>query len=156
MSKILLTQNKYTIVDNKDFEWLNQWKWCVSGNKKYAVRHIKINFKKYKVIYMHRLILNTTNNQTDHINGDTLDNRRKNLRIVTPQQNNFNLGKRKDNKSGYKGISWDKQRNKWIATINLNKRRIYIGHFNNVKNGAKEYNKIARQYFGEFARFNNI
>lgn len=114
MKKIKLTQGKYAIVDDEDFEWLNQWKWCYC---KYVIRDIILN-KKNKRIYMHRLIMNTPEKmQTDHINGNKLDNRRNNLRICTQSQNNMNRKISKLNTSGYRGIYWDKDNKNMLKNL---------------------------------------
>lgn len=93
MSKqILLTQDKFAIVDDEDFEYLNQWKWKLSTNG-YAIR-CPSNGKtedgryKYTTIRMHRVIMKPSFGfETDHINFDRLDNRRSNLRNVTKDEN---------------------------------------------------------------------
>src|SRR3972149_1797522 len=105
MSKIInLTKNMIAIVDEEDYEWLNQYKWCVakgSDNKCYAVRRNK-NLKPNK-IRMHREIMNLqhdNNLEVDHINGDTLDNRKSNLRICIHKDNLSNKTNQNDNASG--------------------------------------------------------
>ncbi len=105
MKKIPLTQGKFALVDDEDFEYLNQWKWkFLSG---YAARK-----KGKKTIYMHRLVNNTLDNKsTDHINMNKSDNRKENLRSSTSSQNKFN----RDSMGGsskYKGVSWNKKREK--------------------------------------------
>jgi hypothetical protein len=104
---ILLTQGKFAIVDDADYEWLNQWKWCARWHMQtksfYAVRNIP---KQSLNMRMHRQILELGNGnhdkrQGDHINHDTLDNRRNNLRIVTSRGNNSN----RRNQSPYGGLS---------------------------------------------------
>ncbi|MCK9370911.1 HNH endonuclease [Candidatus Dojkabacteria bacterium] len=85
-------KGKFVIVDNEDFEYLNQFKWYIkfSGQNEYAIRH-----KRYDETLMHRLIINTPKGmETDHINHNGLDNRRVNLRIVTTSQNQRNLRKK--------------------------------------------------------------
>ena len=94
MRKISVSRDYYTIIDDEDYSWLSQWKWYLSGSG-YAVRHVSCE-KGYHSVYMHRLILNLTSPnvlQTDHINGDRLDNRRCNLRAVTRSQNAQNRHK---------------------------------------------------------------
>src|SRR5260221_205877 len=103
--------NTFVIVDDEDYEYLNQWKWHLSSNG-YAVRrpYIKGSEKtgqKHTVVWMHRVINNTpAGRDTDHINRDRLDNRRSNLRTATFSQNSMNKGLSKSNTSGIKGISW--------------------------------------------------
>jgi len=164
MKKIELTQNQYALVDDEDFDKLNQWKWyatyqpCVKSF--YAVRHLRGNKNsKRQSILMHRIIMDTPRNmQTDHINHDTLDNRKQNLRICTVGQNNSNRINHKNFTSKYKGVYSDK-RNKnlrWIAQIRINTKAVYLGAFKSEIQAAKAYNKKARELFGEYALLNKI
>src|SRR6266851_8668054 len=118
---IPLTQGQNAIVDTADYDWLMQWNWCAWWSKDsksfYAERGEKHNGHK-RTIYMHRTILECGPNQeTDHHDRNTLNNRRYNLRKATKSQNRNNQKIRSDNKSGYKGVSWDNRKNKWIAQI---------------------------------------
>lgn len=151
-----LSKGKYAIVDADDFEWLNQWKWTCFSNTRYAARRFQKN-NKATYVYMHRLIMNVSNNnQVDHINGDGLDNRRCNLRIVTIAQNHYNHKLLSNNKSGFNGVSWDKRLNKWVTCISVNNKTIHLGQYNNKIEAALAYNKAAKEYFGEYARLNQI
>lgn len=124
MKKIKLTQGKFAIVDKKDFEFLNQWKWSYDSNG-YARRND--NGKK---IYLHKLINNTPDGfLTDHINRNKLDNRRINLRNVNKSENSFNSKMFSHNKSGYRGVSWSKSAEKWLSRIQFNKKVIHLGLF---------------------------
>lgn len=112
---------------------------------------------KGKVIKAHRLVYlietGALPNEIDHINGDKSDNRFSNLRAVTDSQNRWNSGKRPENKSGWKGVSWSKTRNKWHSQISVNKQKICLGYFDDVKEAAEEYIFAALKHHGEFARF---
>jgi len=156
MKKIKLTQGKYTLVDDADFDWLNQWKWHAIryGQKYYAARSSKtVRGSRYKIL-MHRIILNIPKNmETDHINNNGLDNQLENLRMVTKSQNQMNSKSRK-NDFIYKGISWHKASKKWEVQISLNKKSIYIGLFDNPRYAAMAYDINAKALFGEFARLN--
>lgn len=148
MNRIKLTQGKYAIVDDEDFKWLNQWRWYYDG------RYARMNYKNKK-IHMHRLIMNTPKGMdTDHINGNGLDNRRCNLRICTSSQNHINTKKRKNNTSGYKGVFSCQLSKNWRAQIRYNHKSIHIGNFINKIQAAKAYNQKAKELFGEFARLN--
>lgn len=158
MKRIKLTQNKFTIVDDSDYEWLNQYKWYFSQQRGsgYSHRTPFINGKK-KMVSMHRFILGVENNmEVDHINGNGLDNRRSNLRISTHQQNICNQKLRFDNTSGYKGVSLDKRYRKWKSFIYTKNKQHGLGYYSNIKEAAKAYNQAALKYFGEFARLNII
>ena len=158
--EIYLTQGQVAIVDDEDFEYLNQWKWQANQKKSkrfYAWRGKKID-GKYKMIYLHRFILKITDKKifVDHVNMNTLDNRKINLRICTHSQNQMNTNKNNRNSLGYKGISYDKRVNKFYANITLNKKTFYLGGFIDPKDAAKAYNEAAIKYFGEFANLNKI
>jgi hypothetical protein len=104
---------------------------------------------------MHRFIMGAKSGiQVDHENNNSLDNRRKNLRFATNAQNARNRGKQKNNASGYKGVYWEPGRNKWMVQISTGKRRITIGRFDDVIEAAREYDKAAKRYHGEFANTN--
>jgi len=158
MSKqIPLTQGKFALVDDEDFEFLSQWKWLY--HKGYAVRNRFIGiFKKYKKvehICMHRVIVNTpVGKETDHVNGDKLDNRKENLRICTREQNSRNRKLDIDSTSGFKGVFWMGERQKWRSGIRVNSKFLYLGYFKTALEAAKAYNIAARRYFGRFARLN--
>jgi len=111
---IPLTQGKVTIVSVRDFKWLSQWKWCAHFSRCvqsfYAYRAITLRPGRRVHVAMHRLILGLEfgdRKQGDHRNGDTLDNRRLNLRVATQAQNSRNTGVQRHNTSGYKGVTWN-------------------------------------------------
>lgn len=152
MQKIKLTQNKFALVDNEDFERLSKVKWCAlkSRGKTYAGRNLK---KKKGFIFMHVEIMKTPKGMdTDHIDGDSLNNQKKNLRICTRSQNLMNRGKTKLNKSGFKGVSWSKGRDKWIAYIHINKKTKNLGRFSSKLKAYEAYCKACQKYHGEFSR----
>ena len=105
---------------------------------------------------MHRLIMNSpTGFMVDHINHNGLDNRKKNLRIVTPQQNTWNARPFKDQgKSKYKGVSWEKKYKKWKANICIENKLKHIGYFDNEKEAAEAYDTAAKKHRGEYAFLN--
>ena len=152
--EIPLTQGKIVLVDEEDFKYLNQFKWHAVKDLKtgrfYAVKNIKKNGKWIK-IYMHQEIMKTPRGmETDHINRNSLDNRKDNIRICTCSQNQMNRGKQNNNTSGYKGVFWHKRVEKWMAQIRVNRKQIYLGYFNTKKDAALAYTGAAKQYFGEF------
>lgn len=150
MIRILLSCNKFTIIDNDDFDFLNKMKWSYDG--KYAV--CTQNLKKK---YLHRILLNCPEKRTvDHINGNPLDNRKSNLRICLQSQNSRNSKLPKNNSSGFKGVSWIKANKKWEAYIHFNYKKISLGCFYDRRSAALEYNKAAIKYFGEFAKLNEL
>jgi hypothetical protein len=137
MKYIELTQNKKAIVDDDDYEWLNQWKWRCSAGR-YASRANYNNGVRVGEIWMHRLINNTPDGyDTDHINRNKLDNRRNNLRSVTRSQNNFNSLPPKNNQSGFKGVILHKQTGKWFSYINIERKQISLGLFQSKTDAIK-------------------
>lgn len=154
--EIQLTQGKVAIVDDEDYAALSKYKWFAVKNKNrfYAARkHLTLSGSRN--LFMHLVIANTPKGfQTDHRNGDSLDNRRSNLRTCTQVQNQHNVGRRADNTSGYKGVSWVPRERKWLATIQNNGKRIYIGRFNTADEAGRAYDDKAQELHGEFARTN--
>ena len=155
--EIKLTNGKHALVDDEDFDLLNKFNWCATKitNTYYANRAIVVNGEQYQ-LRMHRVILGFKKGdgkQSDHINGNGLDNRRSNLRECTSQQNNFNRSANVNAKSKYKGVK-QKKNKKWEANIQFNKKKIYIGSFDNEDDAGRAYDKKATELFGDFARLN--
>lgn len=153
MSKqIPLTKGKFAIVDDADYDWLAKHKWFYDGES-YAVRKAgNVNLS------MHRVVLNASGPVVvDHINGDGLDNRRQNLRIVTQAQNLYNKRPNQRPKtSQYKGVSLNKKVNRWQAFIKKGDERRYLGLYDSEEDAARAYNAAARHYFGEHAYINDV
>ena len=159
--EIQLTQGKVAIVDDEDHKYLNQWKWCLrpTGNGIfYAIRGFR-NHKKSKVksISMHRQIMNPAKGYViDHIDGNTLNNQKINLRICTQSQNCSNQKISIKNTTGFKGVQFNKIHNKYYSKITVNRKNIYLGSFIDPIDAAKAYNDAALKYHGEFANLNKI
>lgn len=148
MKLIPISQGKFAKVDDDDFEALSVNKWTCSHG--YAVRK-----PKNKNIYMHRVVMNVPDDmQIDHINRDPLDNRKSNLRICTGHENRCNIGPRKDNTSGFRGVSSHRSSGKFQSKITVNGEQIYIGTFDNPEDAARAYDVAATKYHGEFAYLN--
>lgn len=97
---------------------------------------------------------NINHKMVDHINGNGLDNKLKNLRICTNQENQQNRYNQSNNKSGYKGVGWHKTTKKWRARISINNQLIHLGLFQNKIEAAKAYDIMASKHFGNFAKLN--
>ena len=142
-----------TIFDRDDYAKVKDLKWCLSEGKtsKY-VRHVK------KGIQLHRLIFGDVPNgfEIDHANRDTLDNRKANLRLATRSLNSANSKRQVNNKSGFKGVFWSKQKGKYIAMIQANKQLYYLGCSDDPVRLAIKYNEAAIKHFGEFAVLNGV
>lgn len=157
--KIKLTQNKYAIVDDNDYDYLSQFKWYASKTKNtfYAMRNSSMIKGKRKKILMHREIMQPIDGFIiDHINHNGLDNRKSNLRFCTKQQNNCNILRRKKFTSKYRGVHWASYANKWRAQITVNKKPIYLGLFNTEEDAAISYNEAAVKYHKDFGVINNV
>jgi hypothetical protein len=125
--------NKFVLVDNEDYECLNQWRWHYDGTG-YAVRKIIKN----KNVWMHRFINKTPQGfLTDHISRNKLDNRKNNLRIADTQLSAINRGMQSNNTSGHKGVSWDKKSKKWQSFIHFMGKKYNLGYFIDLKKAIK-------------------
>jgi len=156
--KLQLGKDRFALIDEEDFENLCHLKWGFDGRYAYAREKIKHldGSEIQKKIYLHRCIMKTPKGlDTDHINGDKLDNRRENLRITTRSQNNMNQRKTRGS-SIYKGVCWFKLRSKWKAEIKLNGKRKHLGLFDTEYEAAMAYNEAAKERFSEFAKLNEI
>lgn len=144
MKYIKLTQNRKAIVDDKDYGFLNQWKWHYSSG--YARRHKPRAISAAGYFYMHQVINHTPQGQdTDHINGNKLDNRKQNLRTVTRSENMLNTGKRTFSRfiptSKFVGVRFISRLQKWQAKITVNYKPIHLGLFQSEKEAALAYKK---------------
>lgn len=157
MKYIQLTQGKQAKVSDEDYEELSQWKWYYKAqpdsNGGYAARNTAyVRGKSRTTIKMHRQLLSPEPRfEVDHINGDKLDNRRENLRVVTKSQNQWNRKKQKGS-SQYKGVYWNKRCNKWFAQIQYKGKFHYLGLHEDEKDAALAYQEAAHRLFKEYAR----
>lgn len=159
MKEIQLTQGKVALVDDDMYDYLMQWKWYANNlsGKFYAIRNHRENKKFVAQLLMHRFIMNPSKGLVvDHLNGNTLDNRKCNLRVCTYSQNSMNRIKQINNNSGYKGVSWHKNHKIYESRIMSNGVNIHIGSFENIIDAARAYNDAAVKYHGEFAKLNQI
>ncbi len=157
MKLIPLTRGKFSIVDDDIFDTLIQRRWYATPEKNgriYAITSIRIN-KKGKHLRMHRIINNTPDGMdTDHINGNALDNRRNNLRTCTRSDNMKNSSRHINSSSGFKGV-FGKGKG-WQVKIVVNKKAMWLGTYKTKLVAAQAYNIAALKYHGEFARLNSI
>lgn len=153
----------YAKISPQDAELILRHKWRVSQGRKGRSRHIiryavtqRVESGVYTRIKMHRLIMNPPDGMhVDHINGDGLDNRRENLRVVTPQLNQANSRKHLPGGSRFKGVCWHAGARKWRAYIAPERKQIHLGLFDSEIEAAEAYDKKARELFGEHA-FTNL
>lgn len=142
------------LVDAEDEAILNSRKWrIISGYVVSDKTKNDTNITTYR-IYLHREIMHCPEGKyVDHINGNKLDNRKANLRICTIAENSRNVGLRKDNKTGHKGVFYSSGHKAYKATIRVNKKQIYLGCFKDINKAIAAYQAAAVKYHGEFARF---
>ena len=144
------------LVDAADFALVSQWKWHVCNG--YAARSVYIpETQGSRMVLMHRFLLGISNPKivVDHINCQTLDNRRANLRPATKSQNTAYQAKPRRGSSPYRGVSRSGKRNKpWQGSICVNQRNKSLGTFLTEEEAAHAYDRAARDAFGSFARLN--
>ena len=156
--RIPLTQGRFAIVDPQDYQRLSRYKWrlCRTKGKNvlYAERSLRLPNGKYSRLLMHRQLIDVPDGYViDHINGCGLDNRRANLRLATVAQNAWN-SKKRNPRSGYKGVWFAADKGMWRAAIVCHGRRIHLGYFNDKIDAAKAYDDAAGKYHKQFARLN--
>jgi len=157
MRTIPLSQGKVALVNDEDYEYLSQWKWHAHHERLtwYALRNITRSDGTQRQIRMQNILMGPAQEErVDHIDGNGLDNQRSNLRIATIAQNGQNKGLSRANTSGYKGVVWNRERNRWRAQIVVEGRSIYLGSFIDLIEAAQAYDVAAQHHFGEFARLN--
>lgn len=150
MKKILLADGSEVLVDASDYERISERRWypVYRGHLTYA------ESSNPDQILLHRFIMGDPSGTVDHINGNTRDNRRSNLRVCTQQENSRNRRIGKNNNSGFKGVSWKADIGKWRARIMVDRKEISLGAFDDKVSAARAYDNAAIEFFGEFARLN--
>lgn len=153
--RIPLTHNKFTIVDVDDFVKVSKYNWSVQlGERCYAKRALKRDGRggARQCVYLHREILQHSKAHTDHKNGDSLDNRRCNLRPASISQNLANQSPR--NKFGFRGVQKQSRGGGFCAVIKRNGTRTYLGTFTTPQAAAAAWDSAAFAVWGDFARLN--
>lgn len=156
MKQIELTKGRFAIVDDADYEALSKFDWHTKKKLHlfYAARNGGTSPNQFPIL-MHRVITQATDDlEVYHKDGNGLNNVRSNLRLCTHQQNLFNQKKKIGTKSKYKGVTWCKRNNKWLAQIMMNKKNKFLGYFAMERVAALVYDDKAKELFGEYARTN--
>lgn len=156
MKTIPLTRGYFTIIDDEDYERVNQFKWSVSFSDgiPYARYSYQRDGKACKVSLHHLIVGKKPRTHTDHINGNTLDNRRGNLRICTPQENIWN-SRRNPGTSGYIGVSPAQRPGYWRVQIVVNRKRKSLGSFPDKCLAAAAYDRAVVRSRGAYAVTNH-
>jgi len=157
-STIPLTRDKVAIVDAADHGMLAKWKWYACEAYPglfYAQRTTKTNGIRREIL-MHRLLMNAADGQiVDHVNGDSLDNRRSNLRLCDVPQNTWNTRKRRsDAKSRYFGVTQHSTTRRWQATIVVRGVYMFLGVWDSEEDAARAWDSAALHFRCEFAALN--
>jgi hypothetical protein len=152
MKEIPLTQGQVAKVDDEDYEWLTQWKWCARWAKNtqsyYAIRN---NHADNSTILMSREVMKTPSDmQCDHIHHNTLDNRKSELRNCTQTQNAHNRKTNRNNTSGYKGV-YKISNTCWRARITINSIKWGLGCFRTAKEAGAAFDNAAKTIRGAYA-----
>jgi len=159
---IPLTKGQFAKVEPDDYERIMQWKWYAHWSKYTntfrAQRNDKTEDGKRFTVLMHREVMRAEGSiKVDHKRHDTLDNRQGQLRLATSAQNNQNARMRKSNTSGLKGVfhqvGTKRRRERWSATIMVNKKVVYLGKFRSPEEAHAAYKKAADELHGEFANY---
>lgn len=148
MRIILLNKNLSALVDDEDFEWLSEYRW-------YAVEYSRVKNRFYakmssrRKTLMHRLLLNAPRElEVDHMNGNTLDNRKSNLRLATRSENARNCLVRIDSKARFKGVEYRQDKGKYSAYYTLNGEKHHIGYFDDALSASEAHKKSFSEALG--------
>jgi len=144
-------------IDDDDKDLVLSYKWFVHRTqlKKNGKYYFICNYKKNKQVLLHRIIMNAiyyNGMVVDHIDGNTLNNKKSNLRLCHQYGNAENQKISKRNTSGYKGVSWSSLYNKWVSKIHCRNKYHFLGYFNDPEQAYKAYCEASIKYHGEFSR----
>ena|ERR1700758_2636641 len=148
---------RFASINDEDYDKVKDIKWYAgsSNDKNHVIGNIKVDGKR-KTIDMGRLIMEDVphadwENTVDHINRNPMDQRSDNLRWVSQQQQLMNRGKFRNNTSGVTGVTYSKDRRKWVAQIKINSKTKHLGQFNNFEDAVAKRKEAEAFYFGNFA-----
>ena len=154
MKIIVLTCGSKALVDDEDYEKVNQLRWHIQkkGNNSYA----RAVDSDGRFIRMHQFITDGKYERIDHMDKNGLNNQKSNFRYCSHAENMRNSRMHKDNKNGFKGVEFDKRKNRWRAQIKCNGKRYRGKRFMTKEEAAMDYNRLALIHHGEFASLNSL
>ncbi len=162
ITKFLIESHKYgdkeCIIDTEDWNRVKKNHWSIYYDRFnfYVITNIKIEKNKRIIKRLHRVIMNLTDSiiDVDHIDHNTFNNKKENLRICKHEDNLKNRTMFKKNKFGYKCVF--QGNGKWRSYIRINGKQVYLGYFENIKDAAIAYNNAAKKYYKDFACLNKL
>lgn len=157
--KEISIKNIKILIDDDDFERLSKFKWSLGGGRTKDKNRYPCVSINGRTNYIHRMVLGLKKGDKrfiDHIDRNTYNNQKSNLRIVSRSQNRCNSDREKSNKSGYKGIHWRPQNKKWYVQIAENGKVHYLGLYEDLNEAIRIYNEASLKYHGKFGFINNI
>lgn len=147
----------HMLVDNDDHDYAMSRTWRLNAKKYACYSTGNVKTGTYKKHLFHRIIMNVEGDlKIDHVNRNTLDNRKSNLRVASDLQNQMNKRGYLGCSSKFKGVTWDKQFKKWAVRVMLSGKQHFVGRFKNEKEAGRAYNKKSKELFGDFAYQNKI
>ena len=159
MKKIKLTQGEYALVDDEDYDKFSKIKWYVfraCPTLNYAMCSKKQQNGKFRNFNMSReVMMNVPKGMVvDHIDGNGLNNQKKNLRIATTSQNGMNRKDNCNNTSGHRGVCYNKKNKKWQAQTMSMGKPVYLGMYDDILEAAKAYKEYAKKNYKQYRRIN--
>jgi hypothetical protein len=151
LRKLWRPSGEFALVDAEDFHLVCHLKWRIHSDGYAITSQLGQPQTKRTNIYMHRLIIKPGKGlQADHINGNRLDNRRCNLRVATSSQNNSNNSRRRIGLTGYRGVSWCRHREKYVARVQHKNKEFFLGSYSDPKSAHAAYVRMAKKLHQEF------
>lgn len=162
MKMLPLSRGRVALVDDDVFAWASRFRWCVLGvsGHHYVYRNLVTGKRGCPKVYLHREIMGAAETElVDHVDRNTFDNRRGNLRVCNHSGNAANSAKvshhgGRPTSSSFKGVTYRRSSGRWLAQIQKGDRYSYLGSFSSEEDAARAYDDAARLNFGEFARTN--
>src|SRR5690606_5233426 len=148
-------RNLYTIIDEQDAEAVQRHTWVpLVRHGRSGTVYAKARIGQ-KTVLLHRFLMNPESGEyIDHIDGDGLNNQRRNLRVCSNSENLMNRGRNRNNTSGYKGVYWSKKDKSWVARLTVGGSVVWSGYYKDPIEAANAYDRKAREVCGEYAKTN--